>query len=86
MVALIDLLQKEKKAISNIEMLTMSQQVSRVNIEVLRIIGVDPDDERLKETTTDLQRTEVELRANQIVLKAVRNEILAYFTSIKEET
>lgn len=87
MVALIELLQKEKNVIRQIETIESLIQTRKEAIEWYQTNCSDSEFLSLVigdcyEAITNFDK---ELHANQLILKAVRNEILAYFTSLKEE-
>ena len=86
MTALIDLLQKEKAAIKQIELLESVVEQHKQRIELYTRAYVECSDMVIKESSDEIARLRKEVYANQLIVRAVRYDILAYFTSIKEET
>lgn len=86
MIALIDLLQKEKQVIERIQNGESLIRMRREAIEVYRSSSASLAPLFAGESYEAISKLNKDIRANELVLKAVRKEILAYFTSIKEET
>lgn len=86
MTALLDLLQKEKGVIKIIELLKSSVEHHKQRIILYAKEDFEYANVVIKESNEEIQRLQKEIYANELILRAVRYDILAYFTSIKEET
>lgn len=89
MTALLDLLIKEKDVIKRIESLESSRQREHEAIEWFKSNAPDNDvvlPLLISECLIKIQELDKQIRANQLILEAIRNEIRMYFEDLKEES